>query len=106
MAKGKKTGGRKKGTSNKDKQQLMEMIQAAVGDEDYHPVVEMARQAVALRDMETAPDLSVADIERLKLAANKEVANYVAPKLKSVDLTGSGEDGVIQLALMRFTGAD
>lgn len=80
MAAGKKTGGRKKGTPNKDKAELLELIRQRVGDQDYHPVVEMAA-------------LACDENLGLELRANmhKEVARYVAPTLKSVEHKG-GDD--------------
>jgi hypothetical protein len=76
MALGVKTGGRTKGTPNKDKAHFLSLI--ADRWPDYHPVVAMAG---------IAHDESL-DIE-LRFAAHKEVAQYVAPKLKAVELTGA-----------------
>ena len=47
---------------------------------DYHPLVEMARQA---NDPETPPEL--------RFQANKEVCQYILSKLRTVEVTG--EDG-------------
>ena len=45
---------------------------------DYHPVIEMARQA-------NDPEVS----QELRFAANKEVAKYVTPQLRAIELTGT-----------------
>src|SRR5579872_361202 len=79
MAKGSKTGGRVLGTPNKDRRDLIERINELYPD--YHPVIAMA--AIANNPM--------ADI-RLKLLANKEVAKYVSPQLKSVQLNSGTND--------------
>ena len=72
---GKRPGaGRPKGVANKDKQALLQTIRDALGDQEYHPVVEMARVAAD----ETKED-------SLRMTANKEVAQYVSPKLKQVE---------------------
>lgn len=106
----KKTGGRKKGTPNKDKQSLLELIREEVGEADYHPVVELARQAVRLKDSLDEVDdengLTLREKEQLMTAANREVSQYVAPKLKSVEVSGTGDDGEITVVIRKFTGGD
>ena len=76
MAKGTKTGGRKAGTPNKDKAELLQQIRDHIGDQDYHPVFAMAEIAV---DEKMGNDM--------RFSAHREVAQYVAPKLKSVEHT-------------------
>jgi hypothetical protein len=78
MAKGVKTGGRKAGTPNKEKRELISLLKERYPD--YHPVVAMAE--IANDDTE---DTS------LRFQAHKEVAQYVEPKRKSVEL--SNRDG-------------
>ncbi len=87
MAKGKKTGGRTKGTSNKDKQELIDMIQEEYPD--YHPLLALAKIAntditrcVGQDDEGNA--IMVTD-HNLKLQASKEVCKYIVPQLKSID---------------------
>lgn len=79
-----KTGGRKKGTPNKDKQELLDAIQAHVeekfGTVGWDPVLQMA---VFAADEENE--------KALRLNAAKEVAQYVKPKLKAIEM--SGPDG-------------
>lgn len=112
-------GGRQKGTPNKDKQELLSLIQKRVGDKKYHPVVEMAVQAVELRksidEHTTEEELKAADNEvkwgyisltdkhKLLQMANKEVAQYVAPKLKAVEVSGTGDDGAITVVVRKFS---
>ena len=63
------------GSPNKNKRGLLARLQQEFPN--YHPIVEMARLA---NDPE-------AD-EQTRFNANKEVAKYVTPQLKAVDLTG------------------
>lgn len=73
MAIGYKTGGRQIGTPNADKKELLEMI--AERYPDYHPVMAMVELA-------NNPEVELL----LKFHANKEVAKYVCPQLKSIEL--------------------
>lgn len=84
MEKRQKTGGRKKGTPNKQTKgaELLELCREALGDEDWHPVVAMAKVA-ASQDKKIS--------EELKFQANKEAAQYIAPKLKAVEHSLSDE---------------
>lgn len=76
--------GRPPGSQNKRTQALIALL--AEKYPDYHPVIEMARIAHETVD------------EEVKLAANKEVAQYICPKLKAVEHTGmDGEQLVIQI---------
>jgi len=70
---------RTKGATNKNKQALIALLQAKYPD--YHPVLEMAEVACAKDENgEYVNDLPT------RLAANKEVAQYVTPKLKAVEM--------------------
>lgn len=75
-----KTGGRQKGTVNKDKQELIEMIQEKFPG--YHPLIALAEIA---NDSESD--------KNLKLQASKEVCKYIVPQLKSVDNRHSISEG-------------
>lgn len=66
MAKGIKTGGRKKGTPNVESKELLEMLNEKYPG--YHPVMAMAEIANNKKN-----DLS------LVFQANKEVAKYICP---------------------------
>lgn len=57
----------------------------------YHPVVAMA--AIA-NDEEADP--------KMRFDAHKEVAQYVTPKLKSIEHKGDG-GGPLQVTVVRFT---
>ena len=72
MAKGRKTGGRTKGTANQDKQELIDMIQEKYPD--YHPLLALA---------EIANDSD--NDKNLQLQASKEVCKYIVPQLRSID---------------------
>ena len=78
---GKKYGGRKKGTPNKKTLDVVEKLKSLNCD----PIEGLAR--IALDSEE----------ESLRLQANKELAQYIAPKRKAVEVTGS-EGGDIQVA--------
>lgn len=95
-----KTGGRKKGVPNVDKADLLQAIRDTIGDQTYHPVIQMAMVATDDDEVEryikvkggehiliTEPKYS----DELKLSAAREVAQYIAPKLKSVEHTGDAE---------------
>ena len=86
MAKGKKTGGRAKGTANKDKQELIDMIQAEYPD--YHPLLALAK--IANTDIDrcvgfTDGEPVMVTDHNLKLQASKEICKYIVPQLKSID---------------------
>ncbi len=95
MAKGSKTGGRKAGTPNNDKAELLQAIRDAVGDQDYHPVVQLALVATDTTTVKVSEtkqgkvvEFDVAKYsDELKVSAAKEVAQYVAPKLKAIEHT-------------------
>ncbi len=71
---------REAGIPNKNKQALLKMLELRYPD--YHPVCELVDIAM---DMEN--DVST------RLQANKEVAGYIVPKLKAIELTGlDGKD--------------
>ena len=86
-----KTGGRKKGTPNNDKAELLQQIRDHIGDQDYHPVLAMAEMATAVEtvtDPKTKKE-KVVPVYPLSTreAMTREVAQYVAPKLKSIEHT-------------------
>jgi hypothetical protein len=66
-------GGRPKGSPNKNKQALLNLLQSQYPD--YHPVLEMAKIA-----HDENANLA------LRASMHKEIAQYVTPKLKAVDI--------------------
>lgn len=74
---------RPKGSKNKPKRRLIQLIQEHYPD--YHPVMEMAKLA------NTSADDSV------KFNANKEVAKYIEPALKAIEVSGTGENGELEV---------
>jgi hypothetical protein len=70
------------GSPNKNKQALLKMLELRYPD--YHPVIELVEIA-----MDKENDVS------LRLNANKEVAQYVVPKLRAVEHTGK-DGGAIE----------
>lgn len=93
MAIGRKTGGRAKGTPNKDKAELLQQIRDRIGDQDFHPVLAMAEMVVATETViekgkkVTRPQYPLSTRETML----REVAQYVAPKLKSVEHSADGD---------------
>jgi len=79
--KGKKTGGRLPGTPNKKSLEIRELV--AQRYPNYHPVL-------ALAEIATDPANEVA----IRLQANKEVAKYMAPQLKAIEIRDGKEDEV------------
>ncbi len=69
--------GRPLGSLNKNKDKLLRNLKEIYGD-DFDPIMKMA--SIASDDKNDAT---------LKLAAWKEIAQYVYPKLKAVEHTGS-----------------
>lgn len=93
--KGRKTGGRAAGTPNKDKAALLELIQEAVDDSDYHPVVAMAVIANDTTTKYVKVDGKRRRVPKypleLRAQMHREVAQYVAPKLKAVEHSAGDE---------------
>lgn len=77
-----KTGGRRAGTPNKDKGELLALIRTHVGDQDFHPVLAMADIATAILD-DGSPKYGI----EVRTSMLKEVSQYVAPKLKAIEHT-------------------
>lgn len=83
--------GRKKGTPNKDKTELLALVRDAVGNNDYHPVVAMALVAhdtstkrvkdPYTKKYRTQPKVPL----ELRCRMHQEVARYVAPQLKAIE---------------------
>lgn len=73
-----KTGGRQKGTPNKRTQNVIDKLAALKCD----PIEAMARIA---KDAEKAGDLNVAS------QMYKELAQYIAPKRKAIEMTAEVE---------------
>lgn len=78
---GERRGGRQVGTPNKDKAKLLDMLAAKFPDWD--PVLAMAKIASTTTDKE------------LELAACKEVAQYIHPKLKSIEHKGEIQKRIV-----------
>lgn len=75
MARGKKTGGRIKGTPNAERKELVELLHSKYPG--YDPVLAMAEIA---HDKKNNSDLI--------FAAHKEVAKYTRPQLKAIEHSG------------------
>ena len=83
MAKGIKTGGREQGTPNRDRKELLELL----GEKypNYHPVIALAEIAHNSKN------------EVLRFQAHKEVAKYVSPQLKAIEVIGEGVNNEIPI---------
>ena len=82
MPKGAKYGGRQKGSLNKDKKELRDLLNEHFPN--YHPVLAMTEIA---NDKKNAIDI--------RLIAHKEVAKYVCPQLKAIEHSGTIETNKI-----------
>lgn len=76
---GKKTGGRLPGTPNKKSLEIRELVTERYPG--YHPVL-------ALAEIATDPTNEVT----VRLQANKEVAKYLCPQLKSVEVKDNRDE--------------
>jgi|ERR1035437_6632043 hypothetical protein len=74
MATGRKTGGRKQGTPNSERKDLVEMLRDKYPN--YNPVIALADIAHSSKN------------ELLRFQAHKEVAKYISPQLKSIEING------------------
>jgi len=87
-----KTGGRKAGTPNKKTTELLDKIEAFCkerGIEGYDPVIQMVE--IANHDEADLP---------LKLNAAKEVAQYIHPKRKALEVDQAIND-LVQLIIRK-----
>jgi hypothetical protein len=84
MAIGKKTGGRKQGTPNGERKDLLAKINALFPD--YHPVI-------ALAEIANDKKLEI----NIRLQANKECAKYVAQQLKAIEHSGNIEGKILSI---------
>ena len=79
--------GRPKGALNNNKRGMMARLRREFPN--YHPVIEMAR---------LANDKSQDD--KIRFDANKEVAKYVVPQLKSVEHKTDGDGAMVPAFMM------
>jgi len=85
-----KAGGRRKGTPNKDKAELLVLIRAARGvPNNYHPVTHLAQIA---NDKTTTM--------QIRQRAAIEVAQYISPRLKAIEHSGEIKNTTLMAALM------
>lgn len=88
MAKGFKTGGRTKGTPNRDKQALRERLSSLYPD--YDPILAMVEMA---NDEALEPSM--------KLDCHKTIANYIHPKMRSIEVLQSQESHPISIEIVQ-----
>lgn len=73
-----KTGGRKPGTPNKDRKELLAIVEGVIG---RPPIEELCRYYQSQTD------------EALQLAALKEICSYCHPKLRAVEHSAKDGEG-------------
>lgn len=79
---GKREGaGRKKGIPNKDKKELFDKIREKYPD--YDPILAMVAVAIDEEEAQT-----------LRLTANKEIAQYLYPRLKATEVNHNMTDAM------------
>jgi hypothetical protein len=83
-----KLGGRKKGTPNKDKQELLDLILSTGCKHPIQGLAEIAKQSHAQGEFDLAKD------------CYKELAQYVASKRKAVEHSGHVETEQVQLVVV------
>ena len=105
---GTKTGGRDKGTPNKRTVMLREQLEAAGMTDDLHPVVmmfkvytgEMTMPVVIKGGKDEADEVVVMELPPdLRVKCMAEVAQYLEPKRKAVELVGEGGEPIKILLL-------
>ena len=88
MAKGYKTGGRTKGTPNRDKQALRERLSSLYPD--YDPILAMVEMA---NDEALEPSM--------RLDCHKTIANYIHPKMRSIEHIIEDEPQPINITIVK-----
>ena len=88
MAKGFKTGGRTKGTPNRDKQALRERLSSLYPD--YDPILAMVEMV-----NEEAIEPS------MRLDCHKTIANYIHPKMRSIEHIIEDEPQPISITIVK-----
>ena len=78
-AKGVRLGGRQKGTPNKDKQELLDMILATGCKHPIQGLAEIAKQSHQQGEFDLA------------VTCYKELSQYIAPKRKAIEHSGEVE---------------
>ncbi len=88
MAKGFKTGGRTKGTPNRDKRALRERLSSLYPD--YDPILAMVEMA---NDAALEPSM--------RLDCHKTIANYIHPKMSSIEHIIEDEPQPISITIVK-----
>ena len=88
MAKGFKTGGRTTGTPNRDKQALRERLASLYPD--YGPILAMVEMA---NDEALEPSM--------RLDCHKTIANYIHPKMRSIEHIIEDEPQPISITIVK-----
>lgn len=89
-----KLGGRQKGTPNKDKQELLDLILATGCKHPLQGLAEIAKKSHEAGELDLAKD------------CYKELAQYVASKRKAVEHTGHIETEQVQLVVVLDSETD
>lgn len=87
------------GSPNKNKQFLLNRLQDMFG-EDFDPVINAAQNAIRMQEIASDASDPIDEFNQRKECVNAwdKIAQYVTPKLKSVELSGNeGEPLSIQI---------
>lgn len=87
------------GSPNKNKQFLLKRLQDMFG-EDFDPVISAAQNAIRMQEIASDASDPIDEFNQRKECVNAwdKIAQYVTPKLKSVELSGNeGEPLSIQI---------
>lgn len=86
------------GSPNKNKQRLLKALQAEYGD-NFNPIMEMAKNASRLQaiadthyDEKTVDESEIQNSAVIAQTAWGKIAEYVAPKLKSIEISPGTDD--------------
>jgi hypothetical protein len=108
VPRGKKTGGRQKGTPNKHKRSFREALRTyceEIGVDPHHYMANIIADESTIVygvDANGEPIVGPAAKPDLKLQAAKELAQYLEPKLKAMDMEISGNaDKPLVLSIRR-----
>jgi hypothetical protein len=88
MAKGFKTGGRTKGTPNRDKQVIRDRLSSLYPE--YDPILAMVEMA---NDESLEPSM--------RLDCHKTIANYIHPKMRSIEHIIEDEPQSISITIVK-----
>lgn len=90
---GQRFGGRQKGTPNKKSLDISEKIKK-LGCDPFEGMIKIAEEALLSKDLALAGNMY------------KELAQYIAPKRKAVDISTDNESAAVREVEVRYVKAD